>query len=222
MLKRDNLIRSVLDGIINANDFYEKITLGDWLSDAGVESVLQTKIAENIYDSFPKDKNDNLSKYRIILEHRIDNIVRRSRLNPILGKIPNFMSGAKRVDILICDRDRSPLVPIEVKRNAAALSFSEDAERILKIIRKSEADAGGSVMFGLICGFIFGKGDTEFESLQELIEKKKTSWDRLESIMDLKRNNFIYKQDSPRKFYYDDDERKETWWVGGAVCVYLR
>ncbi|MHC2018786.1 hypothetical protein [Methylobacterium sp. CM6247] len=216
MIKKDELIDAVLDGIIGANDFYEKITKGFSINDSGVEGILQTKIAESIYDSLLKDNEGNLDEEFIVMEYPFKKIFEQSGANKIRGAIPQLVDGAKRVDIVIFDKKERPIIPIEVKRNAATVGFAKDAKRILGVLKRSDTLSSGSVKYGLICGFIFGKGSTREKCLENIKSKKDQCIEYLHDEADIDVVDFFYLDDEPKSF------EEPSWWVGGAVCVYLR
>lgn len=216
MIKKDDLIDAVISGILNANQFYENISNGLWLNDAGVESVLQTKIAESIYNILPKDNKGSVSGASLVMEYKFKEIISSSGSGKKRGRIPALVSGAKRVDLLIFDSNEMPIIPIEVKRNAAVDGFAIDASRILGILKRSDKISGGSVKYGLICGFIFGAGDSENSALQDVERKVHLSREKVEKNLSDQNFEFYYQLSELNSF--DDDD----WWIGGAVCVYLR
>ncbi|WP_155912086.1 hypothetical protein [Methylobacterium sp. 77] len=215
MLTKDNVINAAIYGILNANDFYEKISNGFSIDGSGVEGLLQTKIAEAIFDMLPKDTDGFLSEESIVLEHSFKEIFAESGAGKSRGRIPKLVNGAKRIDILIMSKDGKPLIPIEVKRNAAADGFAVDANRIFGILKRSDNLAGGSVKFGLICGFISGRGHSKSDCLDDIKRKKAKCIENIENS-NISQGNMYHQFDEPKKF------EDEGWWVGGAICVYLR
>ncbi|WP_162240025.1 hypothetical protein [Methylobacterium sp. Leaf106] len=216
MIKKDELIEAVLDGIIDANDFYEKISNGFSINDSGIEGVLQTKITEAIYDALSQNPDGSLNEEFIVMEYPFKEIFEQSGAKKVRGAIPQLVDGAKRVDIMIFDKKERPIIPIEVKRNAATVGFAKDAKRILGVLKRSDTLSRGSVKYGLICGFIFGKGNTRDECLKDIKLKKDQCIEYLHSEASIDVVDFFHHDDEPKSF------EDPSWWVGGAVCVYLR
>ncbi|WP_156995013.1 hypothetical protein [Elstera litoralis] len=100
----DFIAKSIFEGIRKANESYYNWSGGEyWLSDAPVENIMQTYVAESCYKAVKAKK---------LLVHP------EANLNYFLHQ---KLWGKRRADIIITDDEQEPLYIIELKRSSGEM-----------------------------------------------------------------------------------------------------
>ncbi len=221
MISRNELTNAILDGILDANDFFVGISGGYWLSEVGVENVIQTKVAEGLHRAL----NSKGEKYGILLEFPMKEFLSEAG-GSFRGPVPAMINGSKRIDLVILDKYGWPIIPIEIKRGISGEGFGKDAQRIVRLLSRSSKQRGGSAKYGFICGFASGAGDDEETAKRNLEERIQMAGDSIRSVPGLKTlissGVISFHKRTGRTQRYDKEIAGKEYWAPGAVCVYLR
>lgn len=222
MISRNELTDAILDGILDANDFFVRISGGYWLSELGVENVIQCKVAEALHRAINSKRDE---EYGILLEFPMKEFLSEAGV-PFRGPVPSLISGSKRIDLVILDKFGWPIIPIEIKRGISGEGFGKDAARIVRLLSRSSRRRGGSAKYGFICGFASGSGDDEETAREKLGERIYLAEESIRSEPSLKTlinwGVVSFHKRVGRTQRYDKDIAGKEYWAPGAVCVYLR
>ncbi len=216
MFSKDSLIDAVLRGVIGANSYYERISSGFWLSEAGVENVIQYKVSESVF-RLVKEYG-----FSVHLELPMREFLAISGV-PTTGPVPRLLDGSKRIDVVILNEAGKPVVPIEIKRGISGDGLGTDAGRISKLVERASTAKGGAAKYGLICGFVAGSGTDRESAIRNLTQKISTAKENVSELVTSKYSVsavFNSRTSSPSQFELVDGATK--WWAAGAVCVYIR
>jgi hypothetical protein len=218
MVSKDDLANAVLMGISEANEFYHEISHGHWVSDSGVENIIQYKVAETLRRFFV---NSGRSDYSIFLEYPIYDFVYESG-GIGAGRWPEIIYGPKRLDIAIFDDQDKPIVPIEIKRSVSGDYLVRDVERVAAILKKCTSRGRGSLEFGIVCGFGFGRGSHENAAADDLRRRINAARERVEAVIGYRFSSgepTWHSRVGNAEEYVDDGRGR--FWISGAVCAVI-
>ena len=137
-LTKEEARKAIFNGVFRAHRDYLKWS-GDWIGEAGVESLLVVKIAESLHAKQGKKESLKL-EFSIENIHQASDVKRRSTrkaLNP-----------RNRVDIAMLNGKGNPISVIEVKRKWTRDSCVKDLQEIQQIVEKYGPKNGGAMQRG--------------------------------------------------------------------------
>jgi len=212
MLTKEQAIKTVLASIIEANKKQAEMSGGWWLTDAGVESIIQYVCAQRMHKVLQKQNGGG----NVYLECNMAEVLNDSAAQKQPGRIPKNIDGSKRIDIVVSDANGNPIIPIEIKKNTSDPGFIKDAERIFTLLSRADTQKKGSLKYGIICAFSHGNGNTDEIAQKRLNDKIVNTKKRLKaSFPD---ECFELHHTTEKSEYFDE----YGYWAAGAVCVYLR
>lgn len=211
MLTKTTFIRTILDSVLEANKQQAEMSGGGWLTDAGVEYIIQYLCGKNLF----REINKNGGGY-VYFECLIKDVLYESNARKKRGPLPDELKGSKRIDIVLANKNGNPIIPIEIKKSANNKNFIVDAKRILHLLSRSDRIFDGTLKYGAICAFVHGSGKTADGAEQSLRRKISTCESNIRNEFDEISIEFHSKSKAPE--YFDE----YGYWAAGAVCVYLR
>ena len=136
-IKKNEIIKSTLDGIDESMNLYQTWSDGEWLWNAP-EYLITVKIAENISKLYG-------TKY-ITLEDNVESILNLAKAK---GSTSDVSRKNGRFDIVVWGKKGRPRGIIEVKNNVfRAGKIQGDIERIKEVLKRKKSKS--TIEFGLI------------------------------------------------------------------------
>ena len=136
-LTKEEARMAIFSGVFQAHKDYLKWS-GDWIGEAGVESLLVVKIANELHKK--QEKESLKLEFSIENIHQASDVKRRSArkaLNP-----------RNRVDIAMLNGKGKPISVVEVKRKWTRDSCVKDLQEIQQIVEKYGPKNGGAMQRG--------------------------------------------------------------------------
>lgn len=136
-------------GIKEASDKYLTWSRGWTLHDSGVESLLVSEIASQLYKRIRRTEGRD----SILLEVLYSSVQKWSGAKPKGPKVGTFR-GNKRADLVVFNTSEEPKYVIEVKRRLYTKDrIVEDIEKLCHVTNKCGTSEGGSVKRGFLAAF---------------------------------------------------------------------
>ena len=146
MLSGDDAYKILKKSFRSAAEKYEKWSDGSWLSDAGVESVIQTEAAERFFET---------GKCFVTLEtspwtaREWDAELPKEKLEHI--------SDTSRFDICVWGKCTGLTGIIEIKRSLEAWQQSKDMARMNEMMSVYGRKSGGNLRYAMVGMYLWGK-----------------------------------------------------------------
>ena len=212
-ITKAGIVEAIQEGTSVANSQYESWSNGSWITDAGVEGLMVTYIAEAV--SKRQEEYESLN-----LEVSFKEIRKSSRAKVARGRKPKALSGRNRADIVLFNRIYRPTCIIEVKRLWNADQCWKDLERIRDLIHACCHKRAGTLRRGFLTMMI-AKEATKTKTAELRIKEQSNK------IMELIRSDFKNRgQDIT--FYVSEAEGigeqfKELYgdWKSASFCIEL-
>ena len=169
MLSGDEAYERVKKGTQKAAKLYEEWACGTWLSDAGVESVIQTEIARALYNS---------KKCYVTLEtslkHAVewDKAFQKFELRKDAKE--KFLSKGLRFDICVWSKNHKLTGIIEVKRSKEAYQLNKDMIRMREMIlaTRDKKNDDVSLRYTMVAMYLWASSDKELENVVQRTKDK--------------------------------------------------
>lgn len=146
MLSVARCSKIAVEAVEEANRRYENWTNGNWLNDAGVESIIQITLAELLA------KERRSPSHSIDLEVRYSDMRERSGVKKKPGAPHKLFRGTARADVVLFDGSEQPKFCFEVKRAWISFTGANDIIRLCTLIANCGEHVGGSLRAGI---FVF-------------------------------------------------------------------
>lgn len=164
-IERRMIVDAVVKGITAANTKYEKMSGGNWLTDAGVEGYMVARVAEMLHNALGANGI-------LLLEARFDAMIRKqSGTSPLPGPHQEVVQGTQRADITLFDQQRKPTHVVEVKRVWDKNPCCKDIKRLLGLLDACGGQADGSLKLGLL-GLLIAEKGTTWDAAKESVKRK--------------------------------------------------
>ena len=134
---------AILDGVHTANVEYEEWSNGWWVTDSAVEGIVGASVARSLNGVLAEDES-------LAMELPIRDIQEWSEANRPRGRPRATLTGRKRVDIVILDRNERPICVVEVKRYWDRTTCFKDLKRIRDLILRCGEQHDGSLKRGFL------------------------------------------------------------------------
>lgn len=212
-IRKVAIVKAIQEGTSVANYTYESWSNGSWITDAGVEGLLVTYIAEAV--SKRQDKCESLN-----LEVSFREIKKSSRAKVARGRKPKAVGEGNKADIVLFNRPYRPTCVIEVKRLWNTDQCLKDLERIRDLIHTCSHRKAGSLRRGFLAMMI-AKQATKRKSADLRIKEQSCK------IMKIIDNNFERRGQNITPYLGAAegirDEFKELYgdWKSASFCIEL-
>lgn len=141
-IRKTEIENAILDGVVFANRDYERWSGGWWLTDSGVEGILQVRIANVLADRIEGNGGgayvwleDNLRK----LFHNANQTLKKTRRSDLA------IGGGTRPDISVIGKQDEVLATIEIKRNWNEKLALKDIARCRDLVTVFGASGSGEL-----------------------------------------------------------------------------
>jgi hypothetical protein len=149
-------LKEVLErSVVDANQHYEMLTGGEWMSERGVESVMAYHVGKAIKEALP-------NSHFVIPEGTIKQIENGSTNAPLKGRRSNHLKKGNRIDIVLTNNSYTPFGVIELKRDRFTYNWKRDADRVVYLMRAFDC-----IKIGAFAVFI---GEEERKSRKSFID----------------------------------------------------
>lgn len=159
---KKKMVEAVFSGIRSAQKTYEQWS-GDWLSDAGVESLVCAKIAEKIFPVIRQNNDDSWltmeTSLRIVADH--------SGATKRAGPLPKVLKGSPRADIVVWSGWEKVWGIIEVKRRFSWGELEKDRQRLRTVLERYGASQDGSIDFAGLAIPVACANDSDHTKIRE-------------------------------------------------------
>ena len=163
-ITKGGIVEAIQEGTSVANARYESWSNGSWITDAGIEGLMVTYIAEAV--SKRQEDYESLN-----LEVSFVEIRESSNAKVARGRKHKTLSGRNRADIVLFNRFYRPTCVIEVKRLWNADQCWKDLERIRDLIHTCSHRREGTLRRGFMTMMI-AKEATKTKSADLRIEEQ--------------------------------------------------
>ena len=140
-IKKEEVVNAIFNGVFKAHKNYLNWS-GDWIGDAGVESLLVVEIAGALH-ALQGEKECLKMEFSIeSMIKKMSDVKRRSKskaLNP-----------GNRVDIAMLNSKGKPINVVEVKRKWGKQDCVQDLKDIQKLVEGYDHKKGGSMKSGFL------------------------------------------------------------------------
>ena len=137
-ITKEEARNAILDGVFQAHEDYLNWS-GDWIGEAGVESLIVVKIAAALHTKLGKNEGLKL-EFSIENIHQMSDVKRRST--------PKALNPGNRVDIALFNSKGKPIHVVEVKRRWIKKSCVQDLQEIHKLVEVYGPKKGGAMKSG--------------------------------------------------------------------------
>ena len=192
--------QAVLEGISRANKAYKSWSGGFWLSDAGIENIVQTYVAEACFNALKGKK---------------------LQVHPEASRSYFFDSPDKhspRFDIAITDGQQFPVYVIELKRSPKdKKGISRDIQKLLSVLLPSDSASPKQFRAAYWGCFVSWRYSHACRSLSDCIEAAKKTVDGLipQPALDV----VWHERNLGKVFWPDKDQNKVEWRAAALVAV---
>jgi hypothetical protein len=143
-LNRDQVVKAIHDGIRSGNAKYEVWSRGQWIRDAGIESMMTVMIASSLYEAFTRHQ----SRQILSLEATFSEIENWAVVKKKSGPKPSLWTDGRKVDIAIWGNDNRPRAVIEIKRYWST-DCLRDIDRIIALLDRTGVPYG-TLRYGVV------------------------------------------------------------------------
>jgi len=173
MLSGDEAYERVKKGTQKAAKLYEEWACGTWLSDAGVESVIQTEIARALFNS-----KKCFVTLETSLKHAAEWDENFKKFELRTDAKEKFLSDALRFDICIWSKNHKLTGIIEVKRSKEAYQLNKDMTRMREMIlaTRDKKNKDVSLRYTMVAMYLWASSDKELENV---VQRTKAKFDDL-------------------------------------------
>jgi hypothetical protein len=133
----------------SAADLYEKWSGGNWLSDAGVESLLQVEMARVLFE---------VEKGYITMETSLKQ-ARAWDAALKLHELPESLTEKSRFDLCVWGKRTGLTGILEVKRSKEAWQQTKDMQRMRDMIGVFGKTAGGTLRYTMVAMYLWGSSE---------------------------------------------------------------
>ncbi|WP_210266774.1 hypothetical protein [Mesorhizobium loti] len=157
MLTLDDTLDVILGAVHLANDQYLTMSGNASVLDNGVESLISSTIAKELWIRSNSIKGNiplnsfSYGQYMVTLESPFHHVSDESGSEK-RGKSNQRYTENERVDVTFWSRDGCPLGMVEVKRYFGFAQAETDIERVCDLIKRHGSQHGGSLRWGAIAG----------------------------------------------------------------------
>jgi len=155
MLSGDEAYDAVVKATRKAANLYEKWACGSLLSDAGVESLIQTEIARELFAS---------GKCYVTLETSFKHAVEWDETIECFN-YPENVSELSRFDICVWCKDENLIGIIEVKRSKETWQLEKDMKRMSGMLREARKVKNSNLRYTMVAMYLWANCETKFKSL---------------------------------------------------------
>lgn len=212
-ITKSGIVEAIQEGTSVANAKYERWSNGSWITDAGVEGLMVTYIAEAV--------NKRQEEYESLnLEVSFEYIKRSSIANVARGRKHKTLRGRNRADIVLFNRSYRPTCIIEVKRLWNADQCWKDLERIRDLIHTCSHWREGTLRRGFLTMMI-AKEATKTKSAGFRIEEQSNK------IMELISDSFKSREQDITFYLGQSEDIGEKFqklygdWNSASFCIEL-
>ena len=152
MATRKEIVRSVIDGIVNAQKKYVRMS-GDTSVQQGAEYWITTHVAFSLWKL--------LGDGTVTIEEQSEAAFYYSQKQ--LGA-PYKASKRKRFDILLWSKKSIPLAPIEIKTHGPIAEILKDVEKLVAALKQA------NMKFAVV-GYYYSRSSGKRDSAIELVER---------------------------------------------------
>ena len=152
----ENAHAAIINGVDNANRIFLTISGGSTIRDYGVEPLISSQVAIELWkrsngkkDIF--DLKNREAEFNVTLETSFREISEFSSSEKRGRKNLNF-TDAQKADVVLWDSMRGPVGVVEIKRHFVFSNISNDLERITYLLEKHGKLKGGSMRWGAVAG----------------------------------------------------------------------
>lgn len=143
MPDRRVLRNAILNGVHTANVEYEEWSNGWWVTDSAVEGLVGASVARSLNKVLSEDEC-------LAMELTISVIQEWPEANRPRGRPRATLTGRRRVDIAVLDRNERPICVVEVKRYWDRTTCFADLERIRDLLLRCGEQRNGSLKRGFL------------------------------------------------------------------------
>jgi hypothetical protein len=145
MLSKKILTDEILNSVRIANEEYFSMSGGQWITDAGIESYVVSKIASSVF----KKCNGEM----ITMEYYPRYVIEESEAKRDPGPLPASIRGSKRIDLVFYSKSAKPYAISEVKKYSNKKSLERDIFRVADCLDRAGTARDGSLRYGLVVSY---------------------------------------------------------------------
>lgn len=134
---------AILTGVHAANVEYEEWSNGWWVTDSAVEGLVGASVARSLNEVLSEDES-------LAMELPIGVIQEWSEANRPRGRPRATLTGRRRADIVVLDRNERPICVVEVKRYWDRTTCFADLKRIRDLLLRCGKQHNGSLKRGFL------------------------------------------------------------------------
>ena len=134
---------AILNGVHSANIDYEEWSNGWWVTDSGVEGLVAASVARSLNEVLNADES-------LAMELPFSDIEEWSEAARPRGRKRASLTGRRRADIVVLDRNERPICVVEVKRYWDRTTCSSDLTRIRDLLLRCGEQRSGSLKRGFL------------------------------------------------------------------------
>ncbi len=149
MIRKDEIVKAIHEGVFSAHNKYEEWSGGDWIGDFGVEGFLVSEISSKIRE-YQKD-----GEY-ICLELPFKDIAIWSGARKRQGRPFKAMRSRRRTDVVLLNKQEAPIHAIEVKRRWERKECTKDIDKLHSLVASLSSRHGGSLKSGFLVIYYSG------------------------------------------------------------------
>jgi hypothetical protein len=193
---QDPIAGAILQGIKKANDKYRAWSNGFWLSDAGVENVMQTYVAEACFKAV---KDEGLHVHP------------EASLPYFFGKAD---AARNRLDVAVTGEDEIPLYVIELKRGLSG--EWRDTDKFNQLLIRWRTPSKNGLRSAYWGQFIPWRYSTRYPTLESRVE---AAIEKFKSQINLSRLDIVWNEMFLGKGYWPNDAGDQVEWRAAALVA---
>ena len=209
-MKKKALTEALLNAIQKANEEYEDLSGGSWLSDYGAESFLVVEAMKQLLAAARRSRKRACATS----EESFAEIMDCAGANKKPGPLPAVLAGNYRADIVLWRNDSQPFGVVEVKRQWTNGPCMADVRRLRALMDRGGAHLGGSIEYCALVVFIPQAGD-------EGLEKVKRQYENIAGYLNAHaQRRFRFHTLEPWQYTYHPDGTYGDYSGGGIVVEF--